>query len=546
MSPTERDPLLPKVGIISTKLSSSPTANNDVSRATLIRILAVVWMVSLLGAMNVTTAATLQQPIGDDFKQSHKASYVGTSYLLSACCFTPLYGRLSDIFGRKGAMLLALVLFTTGTFLCAIATSMEVLIGARVIAGMGGGGILTVSSVVVSDLVPLRSRGLFQGFAVILFGAGAGLGGLLGGWIHVNFGWRTAFGFQVPLLILAAIFVSIHLNITLPQVSLTIEQKLAKIDWLGSLTLVLAVSSLVVGFGLKATEDLQWSDPFVWMPLIFSGVSFASFWFVEAKVSPEPVLPMRLLLSRTPLCVALTNLFGSIVGFSIIYNVPLYFMAVRPQSASRAGLHLLPISLALPVGALFSGWMMRRTGRYSWVVTASTTISLFASISVAMWKEDTTSELKFWLTIAPNGLGFAAVQTSTFIAITACVPREDMATAIGVVYLSRAIGQVLGVSLSGTLFQTILTKQLRARMPGPDASIIVDAVRRNAGLVGSLGSAQRQAAVDSFAFALRTIFICQAAVSFITILCALPIEERPLSDSCEEHEGYEDRLKETA
>ncbi|CCA69508.1 related to VBA1-Vacuolar Basic Amino acid transporter [Serendipita indica DSM 11827] len=93
--------------------------------------------------MNATIVATLQQPIGDYFEQSHKASYVGTSYLLSACCFTPLYGRLSDIFRRKGAMLLALVLFITGTFLCAIATSMEALIGARVITGMGGGGLST-------------------------------------------------------------------------------------------------------------------------------------------------------------------------------------------------------------------------------------------------------------------------------------------------------------------------------------------------------------------------------------------------------------------
>ena len=114
--------------------------------------------------------------------------------------------------------------------------------------------------------------------------------------------------FQVPLLILAAILVSIHVNIVIPKAPLTIKQKLSKIDWLGSLTLVVAVSSILIGFNLKATEDLEWSDPFVWAPLILSVLSFALFGFVEAKVSPEPVLPMRLLLSRTPLAVALTNL----------------------------------------------------------------------------------------------------------------------------------------------------------------------------------------------------------------------------------------------
>ncbi|CCA69507.1 related to multidrug resistance protein [Serendipita indica DSM 11827] len=211
-----------------------------------------------------------------------------------------------------------------------------------------------MSSVVVSDLILLRNRGLFKGFAVILFGAGAGLGGLLGGWIYVNFSWRIAFGFQVPLLILAAIFVSIHLNITLSQVSLTIEQKLAKIDWLGSLTLILAVSSALIGLNLKATEDLQWSHPFVWMPLIISAFMFVSFWVVEVKMSPEPILPTRLLFSRTPLAVAMTNLFGSIVSFSVMYNIPLSVS----KTASQAGRYLVPISLAEPIGALSAGWQI--------------------------------------------------------------------------------------------------------------------------------------------------------------------------------------------
>lgn len=144
-----------------------------------------------------------------------------------------------------------------------------------------------------------------------------------------------------------------------------------------------------------------------------------------------------------------------------------------------------------------------------------------------MWEQDTT-ELEFWLTIALAGMGIAAVINSTFVANTASVPREDMATAVGAVYLFRTTGQVIGVSLSGTLFQAILIKQLRERMPGSNASIIIGAVRRNAGLVRSLEGAQRQAAVDSFAIALRTVFICQAALSLLTVLCTLPIEERPL------------------
>ena len=141
-----------------------------------------------------------------------------------------------------------------------------------------------------------------------LFGAGAGLGGPLGGYISDNFGWRSAFLVQIPFLILSSILVFIHLNIKLPRTPLTPIEKLRRVDWLGSLTLVVFVAPLLAGFSLKATEDLEWSDVRVWGSLATSGVAFLAFVFVEARVSPEPVMPMRLVLSRTPLAVSLTNL----------------------------------------------------------------------------------------------------------------------------------------------------------------------------------------------------------------------------------------------
>ncbi|KAG8809967.1 hypothetical protein FRC17_003151, partial [Serendipita sp. 399] len=360
MSSTERDPLLssnadatatPKKAtplqtdtvvvapVPSPAEPDVPRNLNEVSRAKLIWILGALWTAVFLGAMDGTIVATLQSPIGDYFKQSHKASYIG---------------RLSDILGRKGAMLLAMSLFTFGTLLCGLAPSMGALIAARTIAGMGGGGLMSVSSITVTDLIPLRNRGLFQGLANIMFGAGAGLGGPLGGIIADTFGWRIAFLFQIPLLLISSALIAIHVDITLPRAPLTLKQKLARIDWLGSITLVGFVSSLLIGLNLKETEDLEWSDWRVYGRLIASALSLGAFVFVESRVSLEPVMPMRLLLSRTPLAVALTNFFGSIVSFSVLYNVPLYFMAVRLQTASDAGLHLLPNSVGILIN--FNGF----------------------------------------------------------------------------------------------------------------------------------------------------------------------------------------------
>jgi MFS family permease len=168
-----------------------------------------------------------------------------------------------------------------------------------------------------------RNRGIFQGltnmyavnaqriqhsFIYSMFGTGAGLGGPLGGYINDTFGWRTAFYFQIPLLVAASVLVLYHVHIVLPKAPLTIKQKLLQIDWLGSLTLVLFVGSLLLGLSLKTTEDLAWKDPRVWGLIVGSSVAFVGFVFAEAKVSPQPIMPLRLLMSRTPLAVALTNL----------------------------------------------------------------------------------------------------------------------------------------------------------------------------------------------------------------------------------------------
>lgn len=145
-------------------------------------------------------------------------------------------------------------------------------------------------------------------FQFSCFGAGAGLGGPLGGFINDTFGWRTAFYFQVPFLTIASILVSYNVNIILPRGPLTIRQKLGMIDWLGSLTLVVWVGTLLLALSLKATEDLPWRDPRVGGLLIISAITLAAFIFAEAKVSPHPIMPTRLLVSRTPLFVAFTNL----------------------------------------------------------------------------------------------------------------------------------------------------------------------------------------------------------------------------------------------
>ncbi|KAL1761464.1 major facilitator superfamily domain-containing protein [Schizophyllum commune] len=500
--------------------SSSPPLINAKSKSEIVWILAGLWSAVFLG----TIVATLLTPIGSQFNRSNQSSYIGTSYLLSVCCFTPLYGRLSDILGRKGAMLLALTLFGVGTACCGIAPSMNTLLAARAVAGMGGGG------VTVTDLIPLKQRGLYQGMANILFGMGAGLGGPLGGWINDNLGWRAAFLLQIPILIFSFVLVAWKVNIVLPSEvqSLPLKEKLLRIDFGGSITLVIMVGSLLLGFSLKTTEEMPWSSPLIVGLFVTSAVFAVAFLAVEKYWAHSPVMPLRLLKQRTALAVSLNNLVSSMAAFSMLYNVPLYFSAVRLQSAASAGLHLLPHSVALSTGSVFAGWVMRKTGKLYTLTLVSSLLTVLANVLVVLWTNK-TSAFHLWFDIVPQGFGMASSITSTLIAMIAGVYKEDMAVATGITYLFRTTGQVLGVSLSGAILQAVLLSQLRHRITGPNAAEVRHCVLKHSiDTIRDLDPLTREAAVRSYGDALRVVFVFQLVMCIIAFLSCVPIQENAL------------------
>ncbi|KAF8631153.1 hypothetical protein AX15_002499 [Amanita polypyramis BW_CC] len=407
---------------------------------------------------------------------------------------------------------------------------MKTLIAARAVAGMGGGGVMTVASIAVSDLIPLNQRGLYQGIANILYGLGAGLGGPLGGWVNDRFGWRAAFQMQAPVLVFSMVLVAIKVNVVLPDEvqHRTLADRLRRIDFLGSLTLVTTVGTFLLAFSLKASEEMSWSHPLIYGLLIASVISMMFFVLVEKYLAPYPVMPIRLITQRTPLAVSIVNLLGSITAFSMIYNVPLYFSAVRLESATEAGARLLPHSIAIPVGSVFAGWLMRKTGKLHALTLLSSVMSIIANLLVASWNEKTPA-IRYWLDLIPQALGMASVITTTLIAMIASVYKEDMAVAIGITYLFRTTGQVLGVSLGGAVLQAVLAKNLQQQITGPNAAENIYIIRHKIEVIPSLPPPLRRVAVNSYAEAIRVVFIWQTAMSVLGLIACLPIQENPLS-----------------
>jgi len=350
---------------------------------------------------------------------------------------------------------------------------------------------------------------------------------------------RAAFYMQAPLLIFSFVVVAIKVNIPLPCTvrQQSLSDKLRRVDVLGSVTLATTVGCLLLGFSVKTSEELPWSHPLIYCLLVASFVFGGVFILVEKHWAPYPVMPLRLITQRTPLAVSIANLLTSMSAFSTMYNVPLYFEAVRLDSAAKSGLHLLPHSVAISTGSVLAGWIMRRTGKLYGLTLASCFLTVLASMLITLWNEDSSS-FHLWLDLVPQGFGMASFITSTLIAMIAGVYKEDMAVATGITYLFRTTGQVLGVSLSGAILQAVLHQKLRERIQGPGSSEVIDLIRRRTEIIPQLDPITQRAAVTSYADALRVVFICQVAINVLAFIACLPIQENVLPGTHEEQEEH--------
>ncbi|ORY34297.1 transporter [Naematelia encephala] len=492
-----------------------------------------VWMCAFLGAFDGTVVATLLGSISSSFYATNLSSWLGTSYMLTVCCFTPIYGRLCNIIGRQTTMLIALTIFGVGNALCAVAPSMKFLIAARAFAGLGGGGLATTGSTIMSDLVPITHRGIFQGYANIMFGLGGALGAPIGGFINDYLGWRWAFLFQIPVFVFAFIMIYFKVRYTVAEKvggpgDQTAWQALKRIDFAGSLLLAGWVGAGLIAVSLKtnstAADAYSWSDPTIVGLFVASGVLFIVFLFVELRFAAEPVMPFELLHRPTPVAIAINNFLISIAMYSVLYSVPLFLTAVRQMSSANAGGHMMPSSLAGTIGSIGVGFMVRHTGRYYWLTIWTGAAAILGTALMATWSVDTPDHM-FWWNMTPFTFSMGAVTTLTVVALIADVGREHVAVATSLSYVFRTTGQVLGVSLTGALTQAILQKQLSERITGPGAEETIALIRESSDAIQNLPPAIKAAAIASYDKAIHAVFVVCVVVCVLQLLVVLGVKE---------------------
>ena len=469
-----------------------------------------------LAAADSTLIASCYGKIGSDLKALNKASWISTAYFLSQTSFQPLYGKLSDIFGRKACLLFAYTIFGIGALYCGLARTVDELIVARAITGIGGAGMNSVVSIIMSDIVTLRERGTWQGIINIIYACGSGSGAPLGGILADYIGWRWAFLAQAPLCALAIASVGVALNLP-PKNFQDWRTKIRRVDFLGAFVLILAVFALLLGLDRGSNDS--WSSPLAIGSLCLSFPLFFAFGFIEFRISAEPIAPKRIVFERNLIACYLCNFFAFSSWMAILFYLPLFYQTVDDLSASQAGVRLLPAVAVSGIGALSGGLIMQRTGKFYWLTVVAYTVSATATLVIMLFSGVVVQSIYAISTgLAFLGLAFGLSLTSTLIGLIANVSHEDQATATACSYLSRSLGSVVGVSLASTIVQQSLRLQLQGYLNrGKETENIVTNVRESLEYIRTLRPDLQKIVVKCYGTATRYSFI----FAFCIATCAM-------------------------
>lgn len=493
------------------------------STTQLIRVMSSIWLGSFLAALDSTIVATLSGPISTSFNSLSLLSWLASAYFIANAALQPLSGKLTDIFGRKAGLIFSNVFFAAGNLICGLAKEEWVMILGRVVAGMGGGGLNAISTFVGSDLVPLRRRGVWQGIGNIMFGIGAGLGGLFGGWINDTYGWRWAFLLQVPMTIVSGILVYFFVNIPVRE---TDRARWRRIDWLGAFTLILTLILLLLGLN-SGGNVVPWTHPLVLTTLPLSAVFLFVFIYVESSYAEEPVIPVRLLLNRTVLSACLTNWFMTMANFGLLFYGPIYFQ-VRGYSATQAGIRLIPSAVGIAVGSVGCGMIMRWLGRYYALNICIQAVFLLGLALVSTFNLNTPETLPF-LYFFLTGIGYSGMLTVTLLALIAAVDHSHQAVITSASYAFRSTGSTIGITIASSVFQNIVKTQLWSRFGDrKDAATIIPRVRDSLDEIQNLPPSWKEGVKGVYMDALRGVFLTLLGIGVLAASVSMLMREHKL------------------
>ncbi|MBB5752146.1 MDR family MFS transporter [Prosthecomicrobium pneumaticum] len=471
--------------------------------ATVLTIITGIMLAMFLAALDQTIVATALPTIGHELGDLGNLGWVVSAYLLSSTAVTPLYGKLSDIHGRRPVLMTAIAIFIVGSVACAIAPTMLALIIARFVQGLGGGGLISLAQTVIADVVAPKERARYQAYIGGVFGASSVAGPVLGGFIAGALHWSVIFWINVPLGIAAFLMTANALK-KLPR-----HERPHRLDLPGAVLMVAAALALLLALTWGGVR-FAWSSVEILGLFGLSAVLWAGF-VARVTTAPEPFVPLDVLFDRVvaPGAGAAFFAVGTMVGLSIY--MPLYFEAIEGFSAAQSGAALVLFTATTVGGAFTAGRIMVRVRHYKRLPLVGLVVSA-AGMIVLAWL---SGRVPFWLLeilLAVAGFGLGTIFPISTVAVQNAVLPHQMGTATGLMNLLRSLGSALLVAGFGAVFLSVLAAG--GGGTGSAEQLVAGAVAHGDGA--------------AIAEAFRWVFVAAAISVAIAFVLILVMEERPL------------------
>ncbi|KAI1176371.1 multidrug resistance protein fnx1 [Nemania sp. FL0916] len=430
-------------------------------------IIATLCVIGILSALENTVVTTslpfivTQLDLGDNYV------WVTNVFFLTSAAVQPLFGQLANIFGRRYITLIIVSLFTLGSGIAGGANNAATLIAGRAIQGMGSGGINMIVDVIVSDLVPLRERGNYTAYVLLIYFIGTALGPYVGGAIIATTTWRWVFYINLPVGGVSLVMILLFLNVKHNK-EMSFAQKLRRIDYVGNILLIAATVSVLYATTYGGTRE-PWSSYKIIVPLVLGLLGLVAFVFLEnAKFIPEPVVPPRLFTNRTSVAVFAVTFLNSALLYWILFFLPVYFQSVLGSSPERAGVQLLPaIVIAVPA-AIVAVLLLAKFGKYKPLHLAGFALNTVGlGLFSLLDDKSSTAEWVIFQIIAAGGSGF--VLNTLLPACQTPLEEKDQAAATATWSFVRSFGNIWGVAIPAAIFNNQFT-QMSSRISDPEVA----------------------------------------------------------------------------
>jgi EmrB/QacA subfamily drug resistance transporter len=505
--------------------ATAPATDGALTHKQILTILTGLMLGMFLAALDQTIVATAIRTIGDDLHGLSAQAWVTTAFLITSTIATPLYGKLSDIYGRKPLFMIAITIFLVGSALCGLAQNMYMLAVFRAFQGIGAGGLFSLALAILGDLIAPRERARYQGYFLAVFATSSVLGPVIGGFFAGQqsilgiAGWRWIFYINVPIGLIALLVVNRTLR-------LHQERRSHRIDWLGATALIVGLVPLLII--AEQGRLWGWASPIAFACYLIGVAGIVSFVYVESRMGDDALIPLRLFRSRNFAVGSGQSIVIGVGLFGGIASIPLYLQIVKGASPTEAGLLILPMVAGIMAAAVISGQLTSRTGHYRIFPIIGSAFLVIAmlllytiSAHTPLWQTD--------LYMVVFGAGLGLNMQSIILAMQNAVPVRDMGVATSSVTFFRQMGGALGTAVFLSILFSAAPSKIAERFQAAGVRPPTGSVDLNdTSNLKRLPSAVREPILAGFSDAMSVVFLVGACVLVIAFVLSIMMKEIPL------------------